>query len=227
VLGDGCEVMNHVTLAGPTVLGQGNRIFPYASIGQEPQDKKYDPRGESRLEVGNDNVIREFVTLNRGTAPGGGTTRIGDGNWIMAYSHVAHDCHVGNETIMANNATLGGHVTIEDGVYLGGFTAVHQFCTIGALTMTGGHTMIAQDVPPFVIAVGNRARLFGVNRIGLERRGFPPEEIRAVQAAYKLFFRGRLGAQEALAKIEETLGDSPSVRKFTAFIRNSTRGICR
>lgn len=226
-IGEGSEVMNHVSIQGPTVIGRRNRFFPYGSIGQDPQDKKFEQGEPSSLEIGDDNVIRESVTLNRGTGEGGGVTRIGHKNWIMAYCHVAHDCRIGNETIFANNATLGGHVTIGDNVYLGGFTAVHQFCAIGELTMTGGHSMIAQDVPPYVIAVGNRAGLYGVNRIGLERAGLAKNEITAIQQAYKIFFRGKKTAVEALSAIEAELGHSPHVMNFVAFIRASTRGIVR
>lgn len=226
-IGEGTEVMSHVTIQGPTVIGRRNRFFPYGSIGQDPQDKKFEVGEPSSLEIGDDNVIREFVTLNRGTGEGGGVTRIGDENWIMAYCHVAHDCRVGNEAILANNATLGGHVSVADRVYLGGFTAIHQFCSIGELTMTGGHTMIAQDVPPYVIAVGNRASLYGINRIGLERAGLARNEITALQQAYKIFFRKGYTAAEALKAIEAEQGHSPHVMNFVAFIRASTRGIVR
>ena len=226
-LGEACEVMNHVTLEGPTVMGARNRIFAYASIGQDPQDKKFNPGEPSFLEIGDDNVVREFVTINRGTEHGGQVTRIGHRNWLMAYCHVAHDCQIGNDTVFANCATLGGHVTIGDRAYLGGFTAVHQFCSVGELVMTGGHTMIGQDVPPFVIATGNRVQLYGVNRIGLERAGVPAEEIKAVERAYRRFFRSKLRAVEALAAIESELADSSYAMRFVAFIRASTRGICR
>ena len=227
VLGDRCELMSHVTIEGPCQIGADNRFFSHCAVGGEPQDKKYKGERESRLTLGARNVVREFATINRGSPHGGGETRLGDDNWIMAYCHVAHDCRVGNETIFANAATLGGHCTVEDRVYLGGFTAVHQFCSVGTLTMTGGHTMIAQDVPPYVIATGNRVRLFGVNRIGLERAGMAAEEIRRIERAYRLFFRSRLGAQEALARIDAELADSPAVARFTRFIRESKRGICR
>ena len=227
VIGDACEVMNHVTLLGPARIGTRNRIFSMASIGQEPQDKKFDATGESRLEIGDGNTIREFVTINRGTAQGGGFTRVGNNNWIMAYVHIAHDCLVGNDTVLANNATLGGHVTVEDRAYLGGFTAVHQFCRVGEHVMTGGHTMIAQDVPPYMMAVGNRARLFGLNKVGLDRHGYPKEEVQALERAYKKFIRGRGKTEEVLTDIETTLGEFPMVRRFTQFIRESTRGVCR
>ncbi|HUJ74414.1 MAG TPA: acyl-ACP--UDP-N-acetylglucosamine O-acyltransferase [bacterium] len=226
-IGDECELANHVTILGPTVIGAENRFFSQCVIGGEPQDKKFKGEPESRLEIGKGNVFREFVTVNRGSAHGNGVTRMGDDNWMMAYCHVAHDCTVGNSTVFANCSTLAGHVTIEDRVYLGGFTAVHQFCSIGTLTMTGGHTMIAQDVPPYVIATGNRVRLYGVNKIGMQRAGVEEKEIEHVQMAYRIFFRSKLSQQDALQRIEAELGHSPLVARFVRFIRASERGICR
>jgi len=227
VLGDDCELMSHVTIDGPSAIGKENRFFSHSAIGGEPQDKKFKGEPESRLQIGDRNIFREFSTINRGSVHGGGLTRLGDDNWIMAYCHIAHDCQVGNFTIFANASTLGGHCVVEDRVYLGGFTAVHQFCSIGTLTMTGGQTMIAQDVPPYVIATGNRVRLFGINRIGLERAGISADEIRNVERAYKLFFRSKLSAKEALARIDAEFGASPAVARFAGFIRESKRGICR
>ena len=227
VLGPENEILNHVSISGPSRIGRGNRFFPYCSVGQDPQDKKFHGESDSMLEMGDNNLVREFVTINRGSEDGGGVTRIGNNNWIMAYCHIAHDCMVGNDTIFANAASLAGHVTIADKVYLGGFTAVHQFCAIGEMTMTGGHSMITQDVPPYVIAVGNRANLFGVNKIGLERQQVPKREIQNIEKAYRIFFRSNLPAQEALTRLETELGESPAVRKFIAFVRASTRGICR
>ncbi len=227
IVGDDCELASHVTIDSGTTLGKGNKLFAHCAIGGDPQDKKYHGEPNSRLEIGDNNLIREFVTLNRGSTHGGGITRIGNGNWIMAYCHVAHDCQVGNETIFANASTLGGHCTVEDRVYMGGFTAVHQFCTIGTLTMTGGHTMIAQDVPPYVIASGNRVRLYGVNKIGMERAGLTSGQVNEVQAAYKIFFRSKLPAQQALDRIDREFPAAEAVRHFSQFIRNSKRGICR
>jgi UDP-N-acetylglucosamine acyltransferase len=227
VVGDDCELASHVTLRGPTVIGKGNRFFDHAAIGGDPQDKKFQGEPESRLEIGDNNYFREFVTINRGSVHGGGLTRLGSDNWLMAYCHMAHDCDVGNNTIFANNTILAGHVTVEDRVYMGGFTGVHQFCRLGTLAMTGGHTMIAQDVPPYVIAAGNRAKLYGVNKIGLQRAGIAAEETRSVQKAYKLYFRSRLAAKDAMARIEEELKDSPMAQHFLAFIRASQRGILR
>lgn len=226
-VGSGSEVMHHASLMGPTRIGRNNRIYPYASLGHDPQDKKYDGTGTSALEIGDGNVIREFVTINRGSPTGGGKTHVGNNNWIMAYCHIAHDCHVGSNTVFANCSTLGGHATVQDNAILGGFTAVHQFCSVGELVITGGHTMIAQDVTPFVNATGNRAKLYGVNRIGLERNGYSAEEIKAIERAYRLFFRGKLRAEEALRQIEQELSDFPAVGRFVSFVRASTRGICR
>lgn len=226
-IGDGTEILNHVSIEGPTKIGRGNRIHPQAVIGQDPQDKKYTGEGDSKIEIGDNNIIREFVSIQRGTPNGKGLTLIGNDNWIMAYSHIAHDCIVGNACILANNSTLGGVVTIHDKVYLGGLTAIHQFCTIGEMVMTGGHTMIAQDVPPYMIASGNRVKLYGINKIGLARNGVPPEEIKALQKAYKLFFRSKLTQKEGLEKVRAELGGSPAVAKFLDFISASTRGICR
>lgn len=226
-IGAGTEVQNHCTIQGPTVIGAGNRIFPYCSIGLDPQDKKYEGQGNSALVIGDHNTFREFVTIHRGTPTGRGTTRVGSENWIMAYCHIAHDCQVGSDTIFANGATLGGHVTIADKVLLGGFTAIHQHCSVGEVAMTGGHTMIARDIPPFVLASGNRVKLYGVNKVGLERNGFSPEEIENIRKAYKLYFRSKLSAREGLARIEVELCHSPAVRNMVAFIRQSKRGIAR
>ena len=226
VIGDGTVIQNHVTITGPTTIGVENVIYPYASVGHDPQDKKFKSSETSILEIGDRNRIRECVTINRGTEDGGGYTRVGNDNWIMAYVHIAHDCIVGNDTVLAN-ATLGGHVTVEDRAYLGGFTAAHQFCRIGRHVMTGGHTMIAQDVPPYVVAVGNRAKMFGINKVGLERYGFTKEEIKGVEKAYKMFTRGRGKTEDTLSEIEQALGEIEPVRNFVEFIRKSERGVCR
>ncbi len=227
VIGDGTEIMSHAVIKGPTTIGRGNRIYSHACVGDDPQDKKYEFHGPSVLEIGDGNVIREFATIHRGTPLGSGVTRVGNGNWILAYVHIAHDCIVGNETVLANCATLGGHVTLEDRAYLGGFTAVHPFCVVGELAHTGGHTMIAQDVPPFVVASGNRVRLAGVNKIGMERHGFSKQELHNMQSAYRIFFRSKLSAEEALERLDNDFAESEVVRKFAAFVRNSQRGICR
>ena len=226
-IGDNTVVFNHVTIQGITRIGTGNRFYPYCSVGLDPQDKGYGFEGTSELEIGNDNTFRESVTLHRGTSNFGGITRIGSGNWLLAYSHVAHDCRVGDGTIFANNATLGGGVTVGDRAYLGGFTAVHPFCSVGEVVITGGHTMVAQDVPPYVNATGNRAKLHGLNKVGMKRAGMAKEEIDAMGKAYRIFFRSKLSAREALARLDAEFSDSPSVKRFVEFINNSKRGICR
>lgn len=226
-IGDDTVVYNHVTIHGITRIGSGNRFYPYCAVGLDPQDKAYGFEGKSELEIGNDNTFRESVTLHRGTPNFGGITRIGSGNWLLAYSHVAHDCKVGDETVFANNAIVGGCVTVGDRAYLGGFTAVHPFCSVGEVVITGGHTMVGQDVPPYVNATGNRAKLYGLNKIGMKRAGMAKEEIDAMGKAYRIFFRGKLSAKEALARLDAEFPGSPSVKRFAEFIRNSKRGICR
>ncbi len=226
VIGAGTNLQAHVVVGNDTVIGERNRVFPYASIGQASQDKKDREDDETRLEIGDENVLREFVTLNRGSSDGG-ITRIGHRNWIMAYCHVAHNCMLGDEIVMSNGTALAGYVRVENAAYLGGYTAIHQFCAIGELVMTGAHTMISQDVPPFVLAAGNRARLYGLNRVGLERANVPLAEVHQLQEAYKLFFRRKLTAEKSLPEIEAKLGSSDYVQRFVRFIRASKRGVCR
>lgn len=227
-IGDNTEISNHVTIMGPTLIGRDNLFYSTCSIGQDPQDKKF-KRGEtqSRLEIGDNNTFREFVTINRGSEAGGGITRLGNNNWIMANCHIAHDCQVGRNTVFAVGAIIAGHVTIGDFVTLGGFTAIHQFCSVGEYTITGGQTLIAQDVPPYVVANGNRVRLFGVNKVGLERNGLTPDEVSEIQKAYKIIFRSKLPQKEALARVGSELGGSPRAMRLVEFIQTSTRGICR
>jgi len=195
-IGAGCKVGAHVVLEGPTTLGENNRLYPFCSVGAAPQDKKY--AGEdTALEIGNGNTIRECVTINRGTVQDGGTTRVGDDNWIMAYVHIAHDCVVGNHTIFANTTNLAGHVHIGDWVILGGNSQVHQFCKIGAHAMTGTGSIVLQDIPPYVMASGNPLATHGINSEGLRRRGFTPEEITLIRRAYKTLYRQGLTLAEA------------------------------
>ncbi|HUR81557.1 MAG TPA: acyl-ACP--UDP-N-acetylglucosamine O-acyltransferase, partial [Thermoanaerobaculia bacterium] len=207
--------------------GERNRFVGQCSIGTEPQDLKY--KGErTELRIGNDNVFREFVTLNRGTTGGGGVTSIGSHNFFMAYSHVAHDCHIGSNTIFANNATLAGHVEIGDFATVGAFSAVHQFCRVGEHAFIGGGTIATQDVLPFVKTVGNRpASTYGVNNIGLERKGFDKDTIEALQRAYRILTRSKLLLADALAKIEADLGFHSEVSYFVEFVRGSKRGVIR
>jgi UDP-N-acetylglucosamine acyltransferase len=226
VIGAGTKVGPHAVIEGWTEIGRDNRIFQFASVGAEPQDLKY--RGEkSLLRIGDRNVVREFVTLHRGTVDGGGETVIGSDNLFMAYSHVAHDCVLGDRVIMANGATLAGHVRIDDFAILGGLCAVHQFTRVGCHVMVSGGSMVAQDIPPYTIAQGDRAKTVGINQIGLKRRDFSDEIISDIKQAYKLVFRSGLRLEEALDRIAAELTDSPEMRVFTDFIRGSERGIAR
>jgi UDP-N-acetylglucosamine acyltransferase len=195
-VGAGSVIHAHATVEGPTAIGRGNRVFPHAAIGGPPQDKKY--RGEpTRLEIGDGNTFRECVTVNRGTVQDAGVTRIGDGNWVMAYVHVAHDCRIGSHTILANTTNLGGHVELGDFVILGGCTQVHQFCKVGAHAMTGTGTILLHDVPPFVMVTGNPSAAHGLNAEGLRRRGFEPDTVALLRRAYRTLYRSGLTLQQA------------------------------
>ncbi|GAB2182411.1 acyl-ACP--UDP-N-acetylglucosamine O-acyltransferase [Denitratisoma sp. agr-D3] len=225
-IGDGCEVAPHVTIGGHTRLGRDNRIFSFAAIGGEPQDKKY--KGEpTRLEIGDRNTIREFCTFNCGTVQDGGITRMGNDNWIMAYVHVAHDCMVGNNTIFANNAQLAGHVHVGDWAILGGFTVVHQFVRIGAHSMTAMGTILLQDLPPYVMASGNTAQPHGINSEGLKRRGFSPEAIAAIRRAYKVLYKSGQRLEEARTTIAAEVATVPELACFVDFLADSGRGVIR
>ena len=225
-LAAGCSVGPHAVLEGPTTLGERCRVFASASIGSDPQDLKF--KGEkTRLEIGPDNTFREFCTINRGTADGGGVTLIGASNFFMAYVHVGHDCRIGDRTIFGNAATLGGHVTVEDDATISAFSGVHQFCRIGRHAYIGGYTVVTQDALPYVKAVGNRAEPFGINTIGLERKGLSPESIQALKRAYRLLFQSRLNIGQATERIESELSAHDECRYMVAFIRASTRGIIK
>jgi UDP-N-acetylglucosamine acyltransferase len=226
-IGAGTVIGPHVRIQGPTSIGERNRFVGQASIGSDPQDLKY--KGEhTELRIGNDNVFREFVTINRGTTGGGGITTIGSNNFFMAYSHVAHDCHVGSETIFANNATLAGHVEVGDHSTIGAFSAVHQFCRVGDHAFIGGGSICTQDVLPFVKTVGNRpAKTYGVNTIGLGRKGFSKETVEAIQRAYRILVRSKLSLHDALARIESELGFHAEVMELVEFVRVSKRGFIR
>jgi UDP-N-acetylglucosamine acyltransferase len=227
IVGDGSSIGPYTRIEGPVRIGARNRFFGQSSIGTEPQDLKF--RGEqTELVIGDDNVFREFVTVNRGTQGGGGITTFGSGNFMMAYSHVAHDCHVGDSVIFANAATLAGHVEVGDFSTIGAFSAVHQFCRVGAHAFIGGFTVVTQDALPFVKTVGGRpAKTYGVNTIGLERRGFSKESIAAVHRAYRILVRSKLKLDEALVKIEGELADFAETRYFAEFVRSAKRGIIR
>jgi UDP-N-acetylglucosamine acyltransferase len=225
-IGAGTTVGPHAVIEGRTRLGERNRVFQFASVGAQPQDLKY--AGEdSALEIGNENLIREFTTLHKGTTGGGGVTRIGDGNLFMAYAHVAHDCQVGNGCVFANAATLGGHVEIGDHVILGGLAAVHQFTRIGRHAFVAGGAMVVMDVPPFCTAQGDRAELVGVNSIGLARHGFSEEQIARVKEAYRILFRSKLPLEEAVERLRTELGDQSEIQVLLSFITTSQRGLTR
>lgn len=225
-IGAGSWVGAHVVIEGYTRIGKNNRIFQFNSVGAMPQDKKY--AGEpTRLEIGDNNTIREFCTINTGTLQDVGVTRIGDDNWIMAYVHIAHDCQVGSHTIMANGATLGGHVHIGDWAFLGGLSGVHQFVRIGAHAMTGFQTRLSQDLPPYVTAADNPAVAHGINSEGLKRRGFSAEAISAIKHAYKTLYKSGLSLDEAKAAIRAQVGEHPELKILAEFLDIVQRGIVR
>ncbi len=225
-IGRETRIGSHVVIKGPTVIGRNNRIYQYASIGDDPQDMKY--AGESTcLEIGDRNVIREFVTINRGTVQGGGTTRIGNDNLLMAYVHIAHDCIVGSHAILANGASLGGHVCIDDYAILGGFTIVHQFCHIGSHAFCAMGTGVTKDVPPFLMIAGQPAKPHGINSVGLSRRGFSDEVVGTIKRAYKTLYMRNLKLEEALDSLRKTAIDSPEVEMFAEFVQNRSRSIVR
>ncbi len=225
-IGPGCEIGPHVVITGQTRLGPGNRIFQFASIGEEPQDKKY--RGEaSGLEIGTNNTIREYVTINRGTADGGGVTRLGDDNWLMAYCHIAHDCQVGSHNIMANGATLAGHVIVGDHVIFAGYSGAHQFCRIGDHAFLGMYGGVSQDVPAYVMVSGQPPRPRGVNSEGLKRRGFSAEQVRNIREAYRAIYRSGLKRDEALAMLRERLPEQPELAPMVDSAAASERGLLR
>lgn len=225
-IGDNTWIGPHVVINGPTRIGRDNRIHQFASIGEAPQDKKY--KGEpTRLEIGDRNIIRECVTMNRGTVNGGGVTRIGDDGLFMAYVHVAHDCRVGNNVIFSNNASLAGHVAIGDWVILSGFTLVHQFCAIGPHAFTGMGSAIAKDVPPYLMVAGNPGEPHGINKEGLKRRGFSPQSIQTLRQAYKVLYRAGLSLEEATAKLGEMARECAELQVFVDFITHSRRSIIR
>ncbi len=223
-IGEGTWIGPHVVINGPTKIGRDNKIFQFSSIGEIPQDMKYN--GEcTTVEIGDANVIREFCTINRGTAQDRGTTRIGHGNLFMAYVHIAHDCEVGDHTIFANNASLAGHVTVEDYAILSGFAGVFQFCRVGAHSFASTNSVIIKDVPPFVKVSGYYAKPYGLNAVGLQRRGFNPRAIRELRQAYRIVYRKGLTVSNALAELQQFT--TPEVQQLTQFIQKSTAGIVR
>ncbi len=224
-LGDGCVLRHHISMEGPSDIGPRNEFFPFACVGQRTQDLKY--AGEpTHLAVGEGNTFREFVTVQRGTSPGS-TTRLGSHGNFLAYSHIAHDCTVGDHVIFSNNGTLAGHVEVGDYAIIGGLTAVHQFCRIGAHAITGGCSKIVQDVPPYMIADGNPAEVRSINKIGLERRGFAPESIKRIRECFRLMYRAELNLKQAVERIREEVELTPEVEAILQFADTSQRGLIR
>jgi UDP-N-acetylglucosamine acyltransferase len=225
-IGEGTWIGPHAVINGPTRIGKHNKIFQFASLGDAPQDKKYN--GEpTRLEIGDRNVFRESVTVNRGTTHDEGVTRIGNDNLLMAYSHVAHDCQLGDKIVMANLATLGGHVEVGDWVIMGGLSAAHQFTKIGAHCFIANNAAVTRDVPPYVMAVGQPAVPHSVNSEGLKRRGFSAEQILNIRRAYKTLYRSGLKLQAAIERLQKTSESQPEIRPFVDFIHRSTRSLVR
>ena len=225
-IGRETEIGAGAKIEGPTTLGRSNRIFPHACIGFDPQDLKYEGE-ETSLQVGDDNVFREFCTVHRGTSSGGGVTTIGSGNLFMTYTHVAHDCHVGDRTIFSNNGTLAGHVVVEDGATVGAFSAVHQFCRVGRHAYIGGFSVITMDALPFMKTVGGRPVCLGVNRIGLERKGFSPQAIKSVEGAMRLLLRSGLSTADAIAAMQHEFPGAMEVEQIVEFVSSSERGIIK
>lgn len=226
-LGEGCVLQHHSVVQGPSRLGRKNRIYPFAVIGGDPQDRTFAGERVS-LEVGDENTFREFCTVNRGTAKGGGVTRVGNHNLIMNYAHIGHDDQIGNHTEFVNGATLAGHVTVEDYASIGAFCPVHQFCRIGRHAYIAANTVITQDVPPFSKIVAPReTRCYGLNAVGLERHGFTPERIAALEKAYRLLLRSKLNTTQAVAAMRETLNGSADVLQLITFIESAERGLTK
>src|SRR5436190_5448845 len=225
VTGPNCWLQHHVTLCGPMKAGANNKFYAYCSIGQQTQDLKY--RGEpTYLEIGDENTFREFVTVNRSTTSEG-KTRIGNSGNFLAYSHIGHDCSVADDVVFSNNGTLAGHVHVGDHAIMGGLTAVHQFCRLGRYAITGGCSKIVQDVPPFMIADGNPAKVRGINIVGLERSGFPSEIIKTIKEAFRLIYRSKFNTRQAVDAIQQDLPASPEISQILEFVRGSERGIIR
>jgi UDP-N-acetylglucosamine acyltransferase len=226
-LGEGCVLHAHAVVQGPSSFGKNNVFYPFSVIGGDPQDYTY--RGErTELAAGDGNIFREYVTVSRGTEKGGGKTNLGSGNFLLAYSHVGHDCQIGDQTLFVNGATLAGHVTVEDFATIGALSPVHQFCRIGRYAYIGASTVITQDVPPFSRVVTEReTKSFGINAIGLERKGFSAERLKALKTAYRLLLRSRMNTTQALAEMRKTLSESADVQELIRFIESAERGIVK
>lgn len=225
-VGADTRIASHVVLKGPTTIGKNNQIFQFASLGEQPQDKKYKDE-PTTLEIGDNNTIREFCTFNRGTVQDKGVTKIGNDNWIMAYVHIAHDCTIGNNTIFANNSSLAGHVDVHDYAILGGFTLVHQFCKIGAHVITAVNSVVFKDIPPYITAAGYDAKPHGINAEGLKRRGFSADSILQIKRAYKALYRNNLTLEEAKVELASMQKNCNEIALLTDFLTVSTRGIVR
>lgn len=225
-LGPGTIIDHHATVKGKTRLGSSCHVYPYALVGTDPQDLKHQ-EGQSELTIDDHTVVREYATISRGTELGGGITRIGSHNFIMAYSHIAHDCQFGNHIILSNGATFGGHSEVEDHAIIGGLSAVHQFCRIGAYSFIGGASGVSQDIPPYLLANGNHTRLYGLNSEGLKRHGFSKETIKSLTKAFRIIFRTTLPLAKALERVENEVEEIPEVKHMLNFIKSSKRGVCR
>ena len=225
-VGPGTQIGAHTVVKGPTIIGSNNKIYPFASIGDDPQDKKYAGE-ETRLEIGSNNIFREYCSVNRGTVHDEGVTRVGSNCLFMAYTHIAHDCQLGDEIIFANNASIAGHVHIGDWAICSGFVAVHQFCRIGAHAFVGAYAGLRQDVLPYIMIIGNEATPRGINSEGLKRRGFSPEQIRNLKEAYRLIFKSGVRLAEARETLREQSAERPELRLIVEFLEQSERGIAR
>ncbi|MBI4848496.1 MAG: acyl-ACP--UDP-N-acetylglucosamine O-acyltransferase [Nitrospirae bacterium] len=224
-LGKNTKLISHVVIE-ETEIGENCSVYPFSTIGLAPQDLKY--KGEkTKVKIGDNNILREYINIHRASVSGDRVTRIGDDNFLMAYVHVAHDCVIGNNVIMANATTLAGHVVVEDFVFIGGLVAVHQFARIGAYSMIGGFSAIPQDIPPYTTAAGERAKLYGLNTVGLKRRNFSDSTISDLKKAYKILFRSKLTLKDAIDKVKHDLGKSEEIRNLLEFIEKNKRGICR
>ncbi|HDO22552.1 MAG TPA: acyl-ACP--UDP-N-acetylglucosamine O-acyltransferase, partial [Nitrospirae bacterium] len=225
-IGKNVKLQSNVVIEGKTEIGEGTSIFPFACIGMPPQDIKYKGE-ETGLKIGGNNLIREYVTIHRASVSGDGVTEVGDNCFIMAYSHIAHDCKIGKGVIMANAATLAGHVSVGDYAIIGGIVAVHQFTRIGAYAMVGGMSGIGQDIPPYMIASGARAKLFGLNTVGLKRHGFTDESVSELKKAYRILFREKNTLKNAIKKVQEEVPYTGEIQHLLDFINEKRRGICR
>lgn len=225
-IGRDTQIGSHVVIEGWTAIGERCRIFPFVSIGAAPQAMRY--RGEpTQVKIGKENIIREFVTIHRATVEGGGVTTIGDNNFIMAYSHIAHDCRVGNQVIMANSSTLAGHIEVEDFAIVGGLVAIHQFVRVGCYAIIGGASGVPKDIAPYMVAAGNRAKLFGLNTVGLRRHKFPEATMAALKQAHRILFRSHLTLKQAVEKVKAEVPLLPEIRHLLDFVKSSKRGLCR